>query len=205
MKYDIIYADPPWSYRVWSKKGNGRSAISHYPVIDKKSLQELPISSIASDNSVLFLWVTPPTLEEGLELIKKWGFTYKTKGFTWVKRNKVADSWFWGMGYYTRANSEDCLIATRGNILPRQSRGVHQVIGDVDDLKVSSFDPILIDRIMQHSEKPAIVRDKIVELFGDLPRVELFARQRVDGWDAIGYDIDGKDIREVLNEGKGKI
>ena len=80
-KYDIIYADPPWSYKVWSKKGEGRSAASHYNTMSKEDIQNLPVQDIASDNSVLFLWVTPPCLEEGLELIKKWGFTYKSKAF----------------------------------------------------------------------------------------------------------------------------
>ena len=190
-KYQIIYADPPWSYRVWSKNGNKRSACQHYQVMDKKTIQNLPIQKISDNNCVLFLWVTPPCLEEGLELIKKWGFIYKTKAFTWVKRNKKANSWFWGMGYYTRANSEDCLLAIKGKPLKRVSRAVHQIIDD---------------KIRNHSQKPDSVRKKIIQLFGDLPRIELFAREKTEGWTSIGNGINGKDIKqeleEIINESK---
>ena len=127
----------------------------------KEDLQRLPIKNICEDDSVLFLWVTFPCLEEGLELIKQWGFTYKTCGFTWVKRNKKSDSWFWGLGYWTRANAELCLIATKGKP-KRVSKSVHQVCDA---------------RVMEHSRKPSEIRDRIVELCGDVPRVELFARQ----------------------------
>jgi len=94
------------------------------------------------------------------------------------------------MGYYTRANSELCLLGTKGKVLPRKSRSVHQVIEEYQ----------LATHIEEHSKKPDIVRDKIVELFGDLPRVELFARQKTEGWVCLGNEIDGKDIREALKE-----
>ncbi len=174
-KYNIIYADPPWTYKVWSEKtGNGRSAASHYNTMSKEEIQQLPVQSICEDNAVLCLCVTAPCLLEGIELIEKWGFKYKTVGFTWVKRNKISDSYFWGMGYYTRANAEYCLLATKGKPLPRISKSVHS---------------ILDDRIMRHSEKPESARTKIVELFGDLPRVELFARTETPGWDVFGNDV----------------
>lgn len=174
-KYNIIYADPPWTYKVWSEEtGNGRSAASHYNTMSKEEIQQLPVQSICEDNAVLFLWVIAPCLLEGIELIEKWGFKYKTVGFTWVKRNKKSDSYFWGMGYYTRANAEYCLLATKGKPLPRISRSVHS---------------ILDDRIMRHSEKPESARTKIVELFGDLPRIELFARKETSGWDVFGDDV----------------
>ena len=173
-KYKIIYADPPWEYKVWSDKGKGRSAESHYPTMTKKEIQSLPLQNISEDDTVLFLWVTAPCLLEGIELIDKWGFEYKTVGFTWVKRNKIADSWFWGMGHYTRANAELCLLATKKKTLKRVSKSVHQIVDD---------------RIMKHSKKPDTVRDRIVELFGDIPRIELFARERADGWDAWGNEV----------------
>lgn len=175
-KYQIILADPPWSYKVWSENGNKRSASQHYQTMSKQDIQTLPVQNICAKNCVLFLWVTPPCLEEGIELIKKWGFEYKTIGFTWVKRNKKANTLFWGMGYYTRANTELCLLATKGKPLKRVSKAVHQV---------------LEDRIMRHSEKPHSARERIVKLFGNLPRVELFARGRVSGWDAFGNEIEG--------------
>lgn len=182
-KYNIIYADPPWSFKVWSDKGKDRSADKHYNTMTAQDIRDLPVSSIADDNAVLFLWVTYPCLEEGLELIKAWGFKYKTCAFSWIKMNKKSNTLFTGMGYYTRANNEICLLATKGKPLPRMSKAVKQVI---------------VSHIREHSRKPDEVRDRIVELFGDLPRVELFCRHQADGWDAIGNEIDGRDIREVL-------
>ena len=175
-KYNIIYADPPWSYKVWSKKGMGRSAESHYKTMSKEDIRGMAnvISQISDKNAVLFLWVTAPCLMEGMELIEKWGFTYKTIGFTWIKQNKNADSLFWGMGYYTRANAELCLIATKGKPLPRLRRDIHSVI---------------LSRIEEHSKKPDETRERIVALFGDLPRIELFARQHAEGWDCWGDEV----------------
>jgi N6-adenosine-specific RNA methylase IME4 len=173
-KYSIIYADPPWQYKVWSNKGKSRTAESHYPTMTKIEIQNLPIPKICENNSVLFLWVTYPCLEEGLELIKKWGFTYKTCGFSWVKLNKRNSKPFIGMGYYTRANNEICLLVVKGNSLKRVSRSVQQVI---------------LSKIEEHSKKPSEVRNRIVDLFGDIPRIELFARQTVDGWDCWGNEV----------------
>jgi N6-adenosine-specific RNA methylase IME4 len=168
-KYNIIYADPPWHYKVWSKKGEGRSAESHYKTMEQESIEALGgvIQSISEKDCILFMWVTFPCLIQGLELIKAWGFDYKTCGFCWIKTNKLSGTPFWGMGYWTRANAEVCLIATKGDIR-RVSKKVHQVI---------------MSPIEEHSKKPDIVRDKIVELVGDLPRIELFARQHAEGWD----------------------
>ena len=179
-KYQIIYADPPWQYKVWSKKGNGRSAESHYRTMNIEDIINLKefINKISDKNCILFIWVTYPCLKEALKVIDAWGFKYKTCGFTWVKKNKKSDSWFCGMGYWTRANSELCLIATKGKV-KRISKKVHQIIDTP---------------IEQHSRKPAIVRDKIIELVGDLSKIELFAREKVPGWDAWGNEIES-DIR----------
>lgn len=172
-KYNIIYADPPWNFKHYSDKGKGRSPENHYKCQNLKDIKELPISDLADDNCVLFMWVTYPFLEKGMEVLKAWGFTYKTVGFTWVKKNKKADSWFWGMGYWTRSNAEICIIATKGSIT-RQSSSVHQII----DTPIEG-----------HSKKPDVTRDRIVELCGDLPRIELFARQKAEGWDVWGNEV----------------
>lgn len=174
-KYSIIYADPPWRYNVWSRDtGLGRSADSHYQTMTKADIENLPIPNITEKNAVLFLWITFPCLEQGLELIKKWGFTYKTCGFAWGKLNKKNGKPFVGMGYYTRANVEICLLATKGKPLKRISKAVQQFI---------------LAPIEEHSKKPSEVRERIVKLFGDLPRIELFARQRTDGWDCWGDEV----------------
>lgn len=174
-KYDIIYADPPWRFNVWSRDtGLDRSADKHYPTMTKEDIENLPIREISSNNAVLFLWVTYPCLEQGLELIKKWGFTYKTCAFSWIKLNPKSKTDFVGMGYYTRANNEICLLATKGKPLKRASRSVRQIV---------------MTPIEEHSKKPSEVRDRIVELFGDIPRIELFARQHAEGWDCWGNEV----------------
>ena len=174
-KYDIIYADPPWQFLTWSNKGKGRSAEKHYVTMAKYDIQKLPISNISAENSVLFLWATAPCLIEALELIKAWGFTYKTVGFTWVKQCKKSDKLFTGMGYYTRANAEFCLLATKGKILERKSHSVSQII---------------VSHIEEHSKKPTEARDRLTKLFGnDLQKIELFARQYADGWDCWGNEV----------------
>lgn len=171
-KYKTIYADPPWNFKTYSDKGKEKkSAGCHYKCMKIDDIHNLPVEKIADDNCVLFLWVTFPLLKEGLKTIEKWGFTYKTCGFTWVKQNKKSDSLFMGCGYYTRANAELCLLATKGKVLNRKSHSIRQVIES---------------KIREHSRKPDEARERIVELFGDIPRIELFARQQYDGWDCWG-------------------
>jgi len=171
-KYQIIYADPPWEYRDKALSGN-RGACCKYQTQNQEWLKNMPLQNIADSNCVLFLWVTMPKLDECWDLIKEWGFKYKTCAFTWIKRNKKSTSWFWGMGRWTRANAELCLLATKGKP-QRISASVHSIIDTP---------------IENHSKKPNIVRDRIVELCGDLPRIELFARQKTDGWDVWGNEI----------------
>lgn len=133
----------------------------------------MPVKELAADDCILFMWVTFPTLQEAFSVIEAWGFTYKTVAFAWVKQNRKTSSLFWGMGHWTRANVELCLLATKGTP-KRKSASVHQVI---------------ISPIEEHSKKPDVVRDRIIELAGDLPRIELFARQTVHGWDAWGNEV----------------
>ena len=172
-KYSVIYADPPWHYRVWSKKGAGRSAESHYPTMSIADIESLPISQIADKDCALFLWVTFPMLQEAWSVMKAWGFDFKTVAFVWIKLCKKSDKLFWGMGYWTRANAEICLLATRGNP-KRYSKNIHQVI---------------ISQIEEHSKKPDEARQRIESLMGDVPRIELFARQKTHGWDAWGNEV----------------
>lgn len=172
-KYQIIYADPPWDFRGYDLKKTGRYVGNKYVVQDRHWIESLPVKEIASEDCILFLWVTMPKLNEVFEVIQAWGFTYKTVAFIWVKRNKKSPSWFWGMGRWTRSNAELCLLATKGNP-KRISAAVHSVI----DTPIES-----------HSKKPAEVRARIIQLCGDLSRIELFARQRVEGWDAWGNEV----------------
>lgn len=173
-KYGIIYADPPWHYRVYSKKGAGRSAESHYPTMTIEEIQALPVSELADKDCALFMWITFPLLKESLSVLSAWGFKFKTIAFVWIKQNRKSDSLFWGMGYWTRANAEFCVLATKGKP-KRMAKNVHQVI---------------ISHIEEHSKKPDEARRRIVRLMGDLPRIELFARQKSAGWDVWGNEVE---------------
>lgn len=187
-KYNVIYADPPWFYKNWSNQWHkdhkeSRWVWHQYPLMELEDIKKLPVTELADKDCLLFLWATFPTLPEAIETLKAWGFKYKTVAFTWVKTNKKSESLFWGMGFWTRSNAEICLLGTRGNP-KRISASVHQVV---------------MSPVEQHSKKPDVVRERIVQLVGDIPRIELFARQKAEGWDALGFDADGNEISETLN------
>ncbi len=139
-----------------------------------EDIRALPVGKLAAKDCALFLWVTMPTLSEAFSVIEAWGFTYKTVAFVWIKQNRKSPSLFWGLGHWTRANAELCLLATKGSP-KRQSAAVHQVI---------------VSPVEQHSKKPDIVRERIVTLMGNLSRVELFARQMLPGWDVWGNEVE---------------
>lgn len=184
-KYNIIYADPPWKYR--DKRCNGNCE-QHYKTMDINDISKLPIQKLASKDCILFLWATYPQIKEALQLIENWGFRYKTIGFQWIKLNKKTnlDSFkytnleyefkktpFFGLGRWTRGNTECCLIATKGKP-KRINKGVSQLI---------------FSKLEEHSKKPNEVRERIVSLMGDLPRIELFAREQANGWDCWGNEV----------------
>lgn len=174
-KYQILYADPPWFYgNFHNSYDTGKTSAELYNVMNINELKKLEIPKLSYDDSVLLMWVTYPCLEWGLELIKEWGFTYRTVAFTWVKRNKNGKGYFFGLGNYTRANAEICLLATKGKGLTIKSHSVEQICDAP---------------LTKHSEKPDEIRDRIVELFGNVKRVELFARKKVRGWQSWGDEL----------------
>ena len=172
-KYNVIYADPPWQY---ADKGCNGSASSHYPTMSFSEMCQLPVGSIAAKDCVLFMWATYPMMRKAMSVIDAWGFTYKSIAFQWVKQNRSGNGFFFGLGRWTRGNTEPCLIAIRGK--PRRvSNSVSQLV---------------ISPLREHSRKPAEVRDRIVELMGaDTPRIELFAREATPSWDCWGDEILG--------------
>jgi N6-adenosine-specific RNA methylase IME4 len=190
-KYNIVYCDPPWTFQTYSEKGKEKKSPEvHYSCMSIEDIYNLPIDQISADDSVLFLWATNPMLPQALEAIKRWNFTYKTVAFSWYKKNKIAPSFFWGLGYWTRANVELCLLATKGKP-KRVSKGVHQVIDDWDYGLFALHDTEqLALKIREHSRKPDEIRDRIVELCGDIPRIELFARQQYPRWDVFGDEVE---------------
>lgn len=186
-KYQIIYADPPWKYYKITKEHPMKynySADKHYPTMPVSEICNLPIRELSDKNCILFMWATFPNLKESLDVIKAWGFKYKTLGFCWIKTGRDYLPRRDGMGYYTKSNAEICLIGTKGKI---------------NILSHSIPSTIMFPRT-KHSVKPEIVRDKIIQLVGDLPRIELFARQKTEGWDCLGNEINGKDIKQELEE-----
>lgn len=188
-KYNVIYADPPWNFKNYSKKGEGRNPNAHYDCMDFKQLSNLPIENLASNNCTLFLWVTDPILEQAMKLVNIWGFKFKTVGFYWVKINKNSDvkklninkDFFTGLGYWTRANPEQCWIATKGKP-KRLNKDVSR---------------ILIDKRREHSRKPEQIYNRIERLVKG-PYIELFARNSRKGWDNWGKEVKLFDRRGII-------
>jgi N6-adenosine-specific RNA methylase IME4 len=173
VKYQIIYADPPWEYK---ESGSGSRVVSsHYSTMNIEDIKNLPVKEISDKKSILFLWVTFPRLEQGLEVIKAWGFQYYGLGFDWIKLSKNGRP-SWGMGYYTRQNTEICLIGVKAK-------------SDRFKPLVRNVSSVVLSERLRHSEKPKIIKDKIVKIIGDVPRIELFARQKTQGWDAWGNEV----------------
>jgi N6-adenosine-specific RNA methylase IME4 len=182
-RYQIIYADPPWKYEFSHTRSR---AINDYPTLDKESICAFPIKDIAEDNSMLLMWITFPKLEWAIPVMNAWGFKYITNAFTWIKHNKKEPSLFWGMGYYTRSNAEICLLGRRGDGVKAISHSIHSVIQTP---------------IEKHSKKPEETKHRIEKLFGNVSRVELFARQKTEGWDVWGNEVES-DIDLTHNQGE---
>ena len=170
-QFKAIYVDPPWTFKVYSGKGKSRSAENHYDTMDQEAIKGLGvhIARLAAKDCALFLWCVMPQIPEALKVIEAWGFTYKTAGFIWAKLNKSGEGYFTGMGYWTRANAELCILATRG--------APTRLNADVPQLIVAP--------VGEHSRKPDETRGRIERLVAG-PYLELFARQRVDGWTVWG-------------------
>lgn len=183
--YGVIYADPPWGFKVRSDKGMGRSAEAHYDTMSLEDVKAMPVQDMAAPDCVLLLWVTDPFLALGLDVIDAWGFAYKTIGFYWAKTGKTPGTFPIGTGYWTRANPELCLLATRGR--PKRLNA------DVRKL-------IMAPR-REHFRKPDEAYDRIERLVAG-PYLELFARQRRAGWDSLGAEVDtGPAVRRWRSDG----
>lgn len=173
-KFQIIYADPPWQYNNFQGLRNGGVASARYNTMTMDELEALPIFDIADDNCALFMWATYPMLPQAIQLLNHWGFQYVTVAFTWVKLNQSGEGYYSGMGgFYTNANAEIVLLGKRGQI-QRVNTKVKQLV---------------VAPVQEHSKKPDEVRNRIVELLGDLPRVELFARESAKGWVSWGNQL----------------
>lgn len=173
-KFQVIYADPPWAYRQTPPRG---AAADHYRTLTVEELARLPVHQLAAWPSALFLWGTFPMWQDQVKVLKAWGFTYVTVAFVWVKLSRRGRRWHFGTGSYSRANAEVCFLGMRGK--PRLPVWDHSV------------PQLLVAPVRSHSQKPPEVRTRIVRLFGeDTTRLELFARERVEGWEAWGDEVE---------------
>lgn len=176
-KYQILYIDPPWQYKNKRTGGSLTSgAAQKYPVMSLDDIKELPIKDICDENAALFLWATTPMLEEGLDVMKTWGFKYKTAIY-WRKLKNL------GLGYWFRGQVEVCLFGIKGKVKAFR-------------LQIPNF---IQSKVGKHSEKPKEMIN-IINKIELNPKIELFARQKSEGWDALGFEIDGMDIRESLKK-----
>lgn len=172
-KFDIIYADPPWLYQENSKGEPVAMSVAkpikdHYPTLSLEELSDLDVASIASDDCLLFMWTTGPKLDTAMELGPAWGFKYVTLGFVWDKI-KV------NPGYYTMSQCEICLIFKRGRIpQPRGQRNIRQMLSE---------------KRTAHSAKPNEIRKRIEAMFPNQKKLELFAREKSEGWTVWGNEI----------------
>lgn len=171
--FNVILSDPPWQYNDRGIRGGTKK---HYRTMSKTELKRMPVWDITAQDAALFMWGTYPLLMDMMEVGNAWGFTYKTIAFQWVKRYKNGKP-FIGGGHWTRSNSEGCFLFIKGKTkyLPRARRDISQIVETVPT---------------RHSAKPPIVRENIVKLLGNLPRVELFARDRAEGWEAWGDELE---------------
>jgi len=178
-KYNIIYADPPWHYGSKSAVNNTigseiKPLSDHYNTMTLQELKELPIKNITKDDAVCFMWVTDSHLDEALEIFKAWGFKYKTIAFNWVKTTSKGN-YCKNVAPWTMKNSEICLLGVKGTMSKYK--------------QANNIESLVIAERTKHSKKPQEVRNRIELLFGDLPRIELFARQTSPGWDAWGNEV----------------
>lgn len=183
--FSVVYADPPWSYH--DRRGNDPAwGAMTYATMPTREIAALPVAGIAAPDCALFMWATMPLLPDAFAVLAGWGFDFVTCAFVWVKQNPKAGGIYSGMGHWTNQNAELCLLARRGK--PRRvARDVKQVV--------------LAPR-GRHSAKPAEVRDRIVRLMGDVPRVELFARERVQGWEAWGNEVEANAPRDLRGDSR---
>ena len=182
----MILSDPPWTFEVWNSEKCDRHTSHKYDLMDADEIAALDVWDISADNCALFLWVTWPNLRDGLYLLDQWDFIYRTIAWVWVKAKKSGFGHHFGMGYYTRANTEPCLLAVRGNM----PVAAHDVIA------------LIYAPVRDHSHKPDEQYDKIERLYPNMRYLELFARREREGWDTWGNEVEDKvGLSEVLQGG----
>jgi N6-adenosine-specific RNA methylase IME4 len=178
MKYDIIIADPPWQYD--GKTCVATKADDHYSVTKSKHFHDIDLTSIAKDDTLLFMWCSGPVLKQAIELMEAWGWTYKQTAFVWDKQRVVP-------GSYTVTGCEFVIVGKRGKIpQPRGSRNNRQLVSEL--------------RSKVHSQKPEAIQDAIDQMFPTQDKLELFARRHRKGWTCTGNELDNLDIKQFIEK-----
>jgi N6-adenosine-specific RNA methylase IME4 len=172
LKYGVILADPPWAFRLFSDKGERKLPQAHYDCMSLADIKALPVGHLAAQDCALVMWATAPMLDVQIEVLRAWGFTFKTAG-AWAKQSSTGRSWAFGGGYLYRSAVEFYILATIGRP-ERQSRSVRNLI---------------VAPVREHSRKPDAMHSDLERLFPG-PRCELFARERRPGWDCWGNQAD---------------
>lgn len=172
--YDVILADPPWTFSVWNAEKSDRHASHKYNLMSVDDICALPVASLAAENCALFLWATWPNIQDAFKVIEAWGFTYRTLGWEWVKARKNGTGFHFGMGYYTRANPEPCLLAVKGRMRV-----------EAHDVRALIYSPV-----REHSRKPDEQYEKIERLYPNRNYLELFARHKRPNWDVFGNEVE---------------
>lgn len=190
MRFGAIVIDPPVPYQMFAEKMSSRTAAGRYDLMTWDDLATLgpSINAVALPDACLFLWICPPLIPETLRMAEAWGWEYKTVAFTWLKTYRQAESFWLGMGKWSRANSEQVWLFTRGKP-ERRDKSIKQVIHTDSEAVVTNTG--------RHSQKPDQVQDRIERLVSG-PYLELFARRYRQGWSCIGNELDGLDIRDSL-------
>jgi N6-adenosine-specific RNA methylase IME4 len=170
-RFGAVYADPPWSWSSWSSTRQTRAASNHYGVMDLDGIKALPVADLAADDCALFMWSINSMLPQALDVMTSWGFAFKTVAFTWAKRTPSGAGWHMGMGYWTRQNTESCLLGVRGKP-QRRDRGVRELV---------------VDSRREHSRKPDSIARSIEALVPG-PYLELFARESRPEWACWGNE-----------------
>ncbi len=178
MKYQIIYADPPWQMRYAKGLASGFHVYDvPYPTMTDDEIVALPIRNIVDDNALLFLWVIDSRIPLIEKIMNTWGFKYVTVGFVWHKPRLDGTGSNANMTQYTRKSCEFCFIGKRGK-------------GIVKQRIMNQFHQFIPLSKTVHSQKPQVIQSLIVKMCGDVPRIELFARKKVEGWDCWGNEVD---------------
>lgn len=175
--YNVIYADPPWKYKNKMPQDGGRECLElgrYYDTMDTEDIMKIPVKKICHKDCACFLWVTDSHLHDGLQVLKSWGFTYKTIAFVWVKKTKNGKEAV-TTAPWTLKSTEICLLGTRGGMTKYKAANNVRALTEAEKTI--------------HSRKPDEIRKKIMQLFGGIPKIELFAREYVEGWDSWGNQL----------------